>query len=221
MSKFVIWFAKVTGYIPYMLHFKPKVYYLDKNKQSKKIKGSAILISNHISVIDFILIMMIFVKRNIRVLVGEVLFNKNKLLTWFLNKIGAIKVDRYKNDISFTKKILKTLKNDGVLHIFPEGRLPTAEEKDLLPFKPGYVYFALRTKTPIIPIYMKRYYKKNNKTIARTDMLIGEPILLNDLLDETKQEKENIEVLNQYVYDYMKSLGNKLEDLKEQKKKKM
>ena len=212
MNKIVLWFTKITGYIPYMIYFKPKIYYENKKIQNRRIKGPAIIITNHISVIDFALFMMIFFFRDIYVLVGEVLFQKNKLLSWFLKNIGGIKVDRNKNDLTFHRKITKIFNKNRVVQIFPEGRLPREGEIDLLPFKPGYVYYALKHDVKIIPVYTKRYYKDNTKKISRTDLIIGEPIELNKLYDNTKSNRENVELLNEYVYNHMKELGSKLNE---------
>ena len=212
MNKIVLWFTKITGYIPYMIYFKPKIYYENKKIQNRRIKGPAIIITNHISVIDFALFMMIFFFRDIYVLVGEVLFQKNKLLSWFLKNIGGIKVDRNKNDLTFHRKITKIFNKNRVVQIFPEGRLPREGENDLLPFKPGYVYYALKHDIKIIPVYTKRYYKDNTKKISRTDLIIGEPIELNKLYDNTKSNRENVELFNEYVYNHMKELGSKLNE---------
>ena len=45
-------FVKITAYPVQKLIFRTKVYYQDKNVQSRHIKGAAIVISNHTSVFD-------------------------------------------------------------------------------------------------------------------------------------------------------------------------
>ena len=60
MNKIVLWFVKITGVIPQIFYFRKKVYYVNKQKSSRKIKGSAIIISNHKSVFDFALYMFVF-----------------------------------------------------------------------------------------------------------------------------------------------------------------
>ena len=46
---FFNWFVKITAYPVQKLIFRTKVYYQDKNVQSRHIKGAAIVISNHTS----------------------------------------------------------------------------------------------------------------------------------------------------------------------------
>ena len=45
-------FTKITGWIVQKICFRTKIYYEDKAVQGRRIKGSAILISNHTSVFD-------------------------------------------------------------------------------------------------------------------------------------------------------------------------
>lgn len=202
MNKLVLWFVKITGYIPHLFYFKKKVYYVNKQKSSRKIKGSAIIISNHKSVFDFALYMFVFPFRDIYTLVGEVMFEKGKLFGWFLRKLGGIKVERQNYDFDFINKALEKLEKGKVLEIYPESRLPLKHEKNILPFKPSFVYLALESNAPIIPVYTNGEYN----TKKRTKVLIGEKIYLRELYDESKSEKENIDYLCNYVRDYIERL---------------
>lgn len=202
MNKLILWFVKITGYIPHLFYFKKKVYYVNKSKSSRKIKGSAILISNHKSVFDFALYMYVFMFRDMYTLIGEVMFEKGKLFGWFLKKIGGIKVERQNYDFDFINKALEKLEKGKVIEIYPEARLPLAHEKNILPFKPSFVYLALESGAPIIPVYTNGEYN----TKKRTKVLIGEQIYLRELYDDSKSEKENIDFLCNYVKDYIERL---------------
>lgn len=202
MNKLVLWFVKITGYIPHLFYFKKKVYYVNKQKSSRKIKGSAIIISNHKSVFDFALYMFVFPFRDIYTLIGEVMFEKGKLFGWFLRKLGGIKVERQNYDFDFINKALEKLEKGKVLEIYPESRLPLKHEKNILPFKPSFVYLALESNAPIIPVYTNGEYN----TKKRTKVLIGEKIYLRELYDDSKSEKENIDYLCNYVRDYIERL---------------
>lgn len=202
MNKLILWFVKITGYIPHLFYFKKKVYYVNKQKSSRKIKGSAIIISNHKSVFDFALYMFVFPFRDIYTLIGEVMFEKGKLFGWFLRKLGGIKVERQNYDFDFINKALEKLEKGKVLEIYPESRLPLKHEKNILPFKPSFVYLALESNAPIIPVYTNGEYN----TKKRTKVLIGEKIYLRELYDDSKSEKENIDYLCNYVRDYIERL---------------
>lgn len=206
MSSLIKWFIKVTGVIPELIYFKKKIYYVNKKKQSRKIKKAAIIISNHHAVMDYGLQMFTFYSRNLYTLAGEVLYKKSKIFTWFLKQIGAIKVDRDSYNFGFMNDALKVLKKNKVLSIFPEGRLRRSGEEKMLPFKPSFVYLALESGAPIIPMYSDGGFK-NRK---RTNVIIGEPINLSDLYDCSLDEKTNIDYLCQYVYNYILNLGDEL-----------
>ena len=70
-------------------------------------------------------------------------------------------------------------------------------------FKPSFVYVALESQAPILPVYTNGKYGK--KGGAR--VLIGEPIYLHELYDENKDEKDNLTYLTEYVRSYILKLG--------------
>lgn len=210
MNKIILWFVKLTGYIPHLFYFKKKVYYVNKKNQSKRIKGSAIIVSNHRSVFDFALYMYVFMRRDIYALIGEIMYQKGKLFGWFLNKIGGIKVERQNYDFDFVNKAIKKLEKGKVLEIYPESRIPNSIEERMVNFKPSFVYIALESGAPIIPVYTNGEYN----TRKRTKVLIGEKIYLRDLYDNTKSEKENIDFLCNYVREYIINLGVLLNEKK-------
>lgn len=213
MNKLILWFVKITGYIPHLFYFKKKVYYINEKTSSRKIKGPAIIISNHKSVFDFALYMYVFMSRDIYTLVGEVMFEKGKLFGWFLKKLGGIKVERQNYDFDFVNKALEKLNKGKVIEIYPESRLPLVHEKEILPFKPSFVYLALESGVPIIPVYTNGEYA----TKKRTKVLIGEKIYLSELYDNLKTEKENIDNLCNYVRNYIKELEEKVDEKNKEK----
>ena len=215
MNKFVLWFVKLTGWLPEIFAFRRKTYYVNKKSQSRKIKGKAIIVSNHNTIYDVPMVMFLFPFRDLYFLAAEVLYQKNKLFSWFLNKIGAIKVDRYSNDFSFINKSINVLNKGKVLEIYPESRLPKEGEERPLPFKPSTVYIALKANAPIVPIYSDgNMFKK-----SRCHVIIGEKIYLSELYDNSKSEKDNIEFLNDFLRNKIIELGNILNERTRKKEK--
>ena len=208
MSKLVLWFVKITGYIPQLFYFRKKVYYVNKKQSNRFIKGSAIIVSNHKRLFDFVLYMYLFLNRDIYTVIGEVMFKKGKLFSWFLKKLGGIKVERDAYDFGFLSKCVNLLNKGKVVEIFPEGRLPLKEETTLLEFKPSFVYLALESGAPIIPIYTNGSYAKK----ARTKVVIGEQIYAQDLYDSNKSDKENIDYICNYVKSYINDLGKMIDE---------
>lgn len=212
MNKVVLWFVKLTGFIPQLFYFRKKVYYVNKKVTNRKIKGSAIIVSNHKKLFDFALYMYLFFSRDIYTVIGEVMFNKGKLFAWFLKCIGGIKVERENADFGFLTKCINLLNKGKVIEIFPEGRLPLKTEKDLLDFKPSFAYLALESGAPIIPLYTNGSYCKKQ----RAKVIIGEAIYAQDLYDENKTDKENIDYICNYVKSYIYNLGKMINEKEEE-----
>ena len=116
-------FVKLTAAPLYLIGFPFRVYYEDKSVQSRKIKGNAIIISNHFSLFDPVTLCMLFYGRRLRAITAEVLFEKSKLFSWFLNRLGCVKIDRSTIDVSCINKCLQILNDGGVVSMFPEGMI--------------------------------------------------------------------------------------------------
>ncbi len=207
MLHFCNWFVKITGWIPQLLVFRTKVYYEDRSVQDRRIKGKAIVVSNHTCLMDFAVLMYVFFRRTLRCAAAEILYAKNFLLSFFLKAVGCVKIERNGCDFSFLSQFEKILSAGGVVEIYPESRLPKPGEERPLEFKPSYVYLALETGAPIIPVY------NNGKPFAkeRERVIVGKPIHVSDLYDSTLSEKENIAAINTYVRSKIIELGKELE----------
>ena len=202
------WFVKITGWPIQLLCFRKKIYYEDKAVQSRRIKGKAIIISNHLSVYDYPLAMFVFFGRTLRFQMSELVMKKPVLGT-FLRMLGGICVDRDSHDFAFMAKCEKILEKGGVIGICPEGRLPLRDEPRPLPFKTGAAYLALMTDTPIIPMVTNGSYF-NSKERAR--VIIGTPIIPSQVADPKRSEKENIAALTDLMRNKIISLGNNLHE---------
>ena len=205
MIKFAQAFLKITAWPIYWLLFRTKIHYEDKSKQSRKINGKAMIISNHTSVYDFAVMIFLFPFRSLRYLMAELLFKK-KGLGFFLKTQGGIMVDRDNYNFSFISKCINILDDGGVVGAFPEGRLPVEGEERPLPFKPSAAYIAYLSGAPVIPVYTNgSYFSKK-----RAEVIIGKPIYVNEFIDETLQEKENIERINNEFRKRVIELGEEL-----------
>ena len=219
MNKFLCGFTKVTGWLPFIIGNRPKVYYENKKLQSRKIKGKAIVMPNHCSVWDVASMMYLFPGRNLRCVVAELMFEKSKIFTWFLKGLGSIPVNRNTADFTFLNKSCEILDKNGVIEIYPEARIPLKGEERPLPFKTSIVYMALKSGAPIIPVVTNGEYCKKK----RLRILIGTPINLLSLYDNKLPEKENIEIMTNMLRDKIKELSDELEkrSAKKQKSKKI
>ena len=81
--------------------------------------------------------------------------------------------------------------NNQPLIVFPEGTRNKTGNKQMLEFKDGVAMFALKTKSPIIPMI----YYKPIKTFRKTYLLIGDPMYLDEFYGEGVKEARS-EVTN-------------------------
>ena len=213
MIHFFNWFTKVTSWIVQKLCFRTKIYYEKRAEQGRRIRGSAIIISNHTSVYDYAVFLFVFFGRTLRYQMAEVLFKK-VLLRSFLKCMGGIFVDRDSNDFAFMDQSQEILKKGGVVGIFPEGRIPDSHEKKPLPFKSGATHLALISDAPIIPVYTNgSYFHKQ-----RARVIIGKPIYVSELYDSREDYKTNLERITQELRDRIINLGKMLDGETENEK---
>ena len=201
------YFVKITGLLPAWLILRTKVSYEDKKVQSRKIKGSAIIMSNHTSVYDYAAFLFLFFFRTLRYQMAEVLYKK-KLLSIFLKMMGGIYVNRDSYDFSFMDKSKKLLEKGKVVGVFPESRLPKVGEETPLPFKESITRLALESGAPIIPLYTNGAYF----TKKRAHVVIGTPINVTEYYDNNKSEKENITYITNILRNKIIELGNIYEE---------
>ena len=198
-SKFMTGFVKLTGAPAALLLYKTKCYY-ESDKSPRKLMKPSLLVINHVALLDMPAVWIRFFTTNIRFLVGEVMFNKGALMSWFLYKIGSVKVDRTGFDFGFMCEAIDILDEGGVVGIFPQGRLPVNGKP--FPFKPSVSFIALHSDAPIVPVYIDGQYKLTK----RTHMVIGDPIYLKDLRPENMTDVEAMDYLTQYLEKKVYSL---------------
>ena len=215
MYGFIQAFTRFTGWPIQAICFRTKVHYEDRSVQSRRIKGSAIIVSNHTSVYDFAVMLFTFPFRTLRYLMAEVLFKK-KGLRGFLRALGGVMVDRDSYDFAFLEKCNEILAKKGVVGIFPEGRLPREGEERPLPFAPSAAYLAIMSGAPVIPVYTDGCYFKKK----RAHVIIGKPIDVQSLTEEGLTERENLEKVNGYLRKRIVELGNELQRQKDERAKK-
>ena len=198
-------FVKITAYPVQLPVFRTKVYYEDKKVQSRRIRGAAILISNHTSVWDYAVWLFVFFFRTLRAQMAEVLFEK-KPLGLFLKMMGGVCVDRNSFDFGFVSRSQAILEKGGVVEIFPESRLPLKGEARPLPFKPSAAYLGLLSGAPMIPVYTNgAYFSKK-----RARVIIGKPLYARELADDSLSEKENLERISAILREKIISLEKQL-----------
>lgn len=215
MYRFMQAFTRLTAWPIQAVCFRTKVHYEDRRVQGRKIKGAAIIVSNHTSVYDFAVMLFTFPFRTLRYLMAEVLFKK-KRLSGFLRAMGGVMVDRDTYDFAFLEKCREILEKKGVVGVFPEGRLPKEGEERPLPFAPSAAYLALLSGAPVIPVFTNGSYLSKK----RAHVIIGKPIDARALTEDGLTEKENIEKVNTHLRERIIELEHELKRQIDKKAKK-
>lgn len=148
-------FIKKIAIVIFKLIYRINVY----GEENIKNQGSLIICANHTHNFDPIILSIVY-PRQVFWMAKKQLF-RFKILAFFLNKLGAFPVDREEADLSTFKKSLKVLKNNDVLGIFPEGT--RVKKIDLENAKPGIGLIALRSKAPVLPVFIEGNYKPFSK----------------------------------------------------------
>jgi len=200
------WFTKITAYPFQIFALRKKILYEDKAVQGRRLKGSAIIISNHTSVFDYAVMLFVFFGRTLRYQMAELLFEK-KLLALFLRCMGGIYVNRNTKDLSFIAKSADIIEKGGVVGVFPEGRLPKKGEIPPLPYTASGAYLALQTGVKVIPVYTNGSYFKKKRTVVA----IGTPIYPEEVECLNISDKEKIQRLTDIFKERIIALGNSVE----------
>lgn len=202
----------ITGYIPQLLFFKRKTYYVDKKKTS--FKGGKLIVTNHFSMFDYVLSAFIVFPRKLNVITSEMPF-KNKFLKFGMKFFGAIEANRETKNMSFIDKSVDVLKKGKLVQIYPEGR--NSPDGKMYEFKPSYTVIAHRANVPIILIITDGNYG----IFKRTSVLISEEIDISEFIDKNSKitKKEDRNRLNEFIHNKALQMREDLEKLKQQKRK--
>lgn len=136
--------------------------------RSLKIKGGAVIVANHTSYKDPLLLAIAFWRRRVSFIAAESVL-KNKVARWLLLRAGCIEVDRNIFDFACVKKSIAVLKDGRPLIMFPDGGLTKGERSS---FKSGMTLMAVQAGVPIIPVYIA----PNRGILHMIHMVVGEPI---------------------------------------------
>lgn len=168
--KYLIYdFVKATAALPGLLIFRPKWIY-ESEKAKERIRGGALVVSNHYGFFDPLYLMIAIWYRRHRFVCGKEFF-ESRARFWFKSFL-CIPIDRANFNISSLRTITDAMKSGYLVSMFPEGHVNGERTGDLEDFKPGLVLMALQAKAPVIPVYIKprkRFYE-------RVRFAVGEPI---------------------------------------------
>jgi 1-acyl-sn-glycerol-3-phosphate acyltransferase len=171
--------------------------------QRLPLEGPAILVCNHISGLDPLMIQSVCPRAIVWMMARE--YYDIKILNWFFRTINAIPVDRSGRDLAPTRAALRALGEGRVLGIFPEGRIE--ETHDLLPFQTGVAMMAIKTGVPVYPAYLdgtqrrmpmlRAFLTPNEATLS-----FGPPVVFH----RTSTSKEALEAATGRIQEAVENL---------------
>lgn len=111
-------------------------------------EGPAILVSNHTSGLDPLLIQAVCSRLIVWMVAQE--YVELPVFNGIFRMIEAIPVGRDGRDMAATRQALRALGEGRILGVFPEGRIERSRQ--LLPFQTGAALMAMKTKVPVYPV---------------------------------------------------------------------
>lgn len=193
-------FIRITGALPGLLFFRPRYRYISK-KARKRVRGGAMLISNHVSFRDPVYTLFALWYRRQFFVCHKVLFESRAAFLFRI--VGCmIPIDANNMNMDSFRIITDKLKEGRVVTIFPEGHVNRDGMKE---FKSGAVLMSMQAKCPIVPVYIKPPAHWYNRLV----IVVGEQVDITELCgnrpsfskigEVTALLKEREELLEQYA----------------------
>lgn len=146
--------------------------------------GPVLLLCNHQSYMDLIMIGMAIPDRHFHPMARKTLF-KNRVFAWFISRLNSIELDQTKGDIRAIRTAIERLRQGHLLLLFPEGSR-TADGR-VHDFQEGVMLLIKRARPTIVPAALEGAYDAwpiNGKPRlrGRIAIMLGEPIPADELL---------------------------------------
>lgn len=185
-------FVKITGALPALIYLRLKKHYLNGKKQKGLFTGPAIIVCNHATYIDPIIVMVATWNRRISFVATEDLFS-TKLRAFFFNAIRCIKINKQNVSMQTFKDVQNIINYGHLVGIFPEGHIQTKDSNDH--YKSGAVMFATLCNVPIIQIYIH----KNKHWWQRQHVVISDKIYVNELVNSKIPSVSEIDEVTRFL----------------------
>jgi 1-acyl-sn-glycerol-3-phosphate acyltransferase len=184
-----------------LIHTIHRVHVVDTDRIPEQ--GAAVLVCNHVSYVDAIVIMAAS-PRPIRFVMDHRIF-KIPVLSWIFRTAKAIPIASAKEDPWLMEKayvdIAQALHEGELVCIFPEGKLTATG--DINPFKGGIKKIIDRSPVPVIPMALRglwgslltrgdgnpfgRSFRRG--PLSRLSLVVGQPVAPAQVSPESLQEQ--------------------------------
>lgn len=139
-----------------------------------------ILISNHQSYFDFLVLAGVLRRQTVFVAVKGL--NERSFVGWFMKLDTIVYVDRDKPGLSFFKELIRHLNAGKNVVLYPEGM--RSRSGKMLPPKTGFVKMALKQNVAVLPVAMRGTYEilpphKHVPAFKKCDVIFGKKIYIS------------------------------------------
>lgn len=173
---------------------------------------AAVIVSNHISGIDPLLIQRT-TDRCVHWMVAKEYMN-HPAMAWGFRILQVISVNRGGVDTAATKQAIRLLEQGEPVGMFPEGRINTdPKETLLLPGRPGAAWVALRSRVPVIPCYVAGA-PYNGTALgsflipAHARVIVGQPIDISEFYERADDREVQEELTKRFLKEIAKLAGH-------------
>jgi 1-acyl-sn-glycerol-3-phosphate acyltransferase len=170
-------------------------------KENVPLKGGMILASNHIGILDVVMVYFAIDRTDLFIPVAEK-WGEIGWINWLGRQLNFLFVDRFNPDLKALRKMMALMEDGKCLVIAPEGT--RSRVGSLIEGKPGVAYLAARSGFPVFPIAITgtedeiivgnvKRLRKSNITLTAGDPFIVPPL----------PNKDRNEVLQKYTDEIM------------------
>ena len=171
------------------------------NKYKEKIRGGAVMVSNHIGMMDPIALITAFLYRRVFFFASEVVLGSDRKITGTLMRgMGCIKIDRNIADVEAIRTGCEIVKNGRIMAIFAQGEIQKSGNFET--FKGGGVLLAIKAKAPIIPVYISQ----RKHWWERKIVVVGDPFVPSERCQKKFPSMADIDSLTAELLTEMKNL---------------
>ncbi len=179
-------FIRLTA-MPYtLLWLRPDIKY-ESEAAKKRIRGGALVIANHKTSFDPVYLMATIWYRRHHYIFLKAFFEGK--YAWLFKIFKCIPIDRDNFNVSSFRVIVEQLKAGKLVCMYPEGTR-NRQGDDIKTFKSSMVLMSLKSKRPIIPVYIQ----PKKKWYSRMKAVVGEPIDIVALYGEKPSFKQIDEI---------------------------
>lgn len=175
--------------------------------------GPLLLVSNHQSLLDPILVGLACHHRQFYALARSSLF-RHRFFAWLIGMLNAIPVERGSSDTAAMRKCIDMLQQGQALLIFPEGTRTRTGRTEA--FSAGTMLVIKRAKPMVLPVAIEGAHdawpreKKLPRLTGRIGVMYGQPIPAQQLL--AMGSGEALSYLQDQVETMRQDLAERLHD---------